>query len=121
MDDPEAALAANRAFYRAFNDGDVDAMDAIWARSSPVFCVHPGWNLLEGRDAIIESWRRILSDGNQPRVVTGGENAQILGDAAIVLCREFVAGTPLTATNLYVLEDNAWKIAHHHSSHVLST
>ena len=121
MDGPAAALAANHAFYRAFNDRDIDAMDAIWARSRPVYCVHPGWNLLEGREAVMESWRRILSDGNQPRVVTGGESAHIMDKIAVVLCREFVAGTPLTSTNLYVLEDNEWKISHHHSSHVLST
>ena len=30
--DREAVLFANEAFYRAFADRDIDAMDALWAR-----------------------------------------------------------------------------------------
>ena len=40
--DEHAVLAANAAFYRAFAERDVDAMDALWARSIPVACIHPG-------------------------------------------------------------------------------
>jgi hypothetical protein len=41
-DEREAVLAANRAFYRAFNDRDFAAMDALWAPTGPVVCLHPG-------------------------------------------------------------------------------
>jgi len=41
--DIQAALFANEAFYRAFADRDIDAMDALWARGEPVLCIHPGW------------------------------------------------------------------------------
>ena len=41
-DEREAVLNANRAFYRAFNDRDFDAMDTIWAPTGSMICVHPG-------------------------------------------------------------------------------
>ena len=118
MNPEEAVLEANDAFYRAFNQKDVAAMDAVWAQSTEVGCIHPGWNVLRGRDAVMESWAGILSNPAQPRIVSGGAAVIFLGEVAVVLCRELVAGSPLAATNLFVQEDGAWKLAHHHSGPV---
>jgi ketosteroid isomerase-like protein len=114
----EDVLAANEAFYRAFNQKDPAAMDAIWARSAPVACIHPGWNVLVGREPVLQSWEGILNNPSQPRIVSGGASVAFLGDTAVVTCRELVAGTPLAATNIYVLEDGSWKLAHHQSGPV---
>jgi len=114
----EDVLAANEAFYRAFNQKDPEAMDDVWARSQPVSCTHPGWNLLSGRDRVMESWRGILTNPSQPKIMTGGSTVHFYGDAAVVLCRELVAGAPLAVTNIYVLEDGAWKLVHHQSGPV---
>src|SRR4051812_13576433 len=46
----EDALAANETFYRAFNQKDTAAMSAVWSESVEVSCVHPGWNVLTGRE-----------------------------------------------------------------------
>jgi hypothetical protein len=35
-----------------------------------------------------------------------------------VICRELVAGSPLVATNVFVLEDEGWKLVHHQSGPV---
>ena len=118
MSAEDAVLEANEAFYRAFNQKDVAAMDAVWAGSTEVGCIHPGWNVLRGRDAVMESWAGILSNADQPRIVSGGAAVIFLGEVAMVLCRELVAGSPLAATNLFVLENGAWKLAHHHSGPV---
>src|SRR5215469_7466233 len=56
----DALLAANLDFYRAFATRDMAAMERVWARETPVLCLHPGWALLRGRDAVLESWRQIL-------------------------------------------------------------
>jgi hypothetical protein len=40
------------------------------------------------------------------------------GDTAIVLCRELVGGSPLIATNIFVREDEGWKLLHHQSGPV---
>jgi ketosteroid isomerase-like protein len=114
----EDVLAANEAFYRAFNQKDADAMDAIWARSATISCTHPGWNLLTGRERVMESWRGILTNPNQPKIVTGGATVTFFGDGAVVLCRELVAGSPLAATNIYMLEEGSWKLVHHQSGPV---
>lgn len=113
-----AVLEANERFYQAFNARDVDAMDALWARDHPVTCVHPGWNVLEGREDVLQSWRNILGNPNQPRIVAGGATATLFGDLAVVICRELVAGSPLVATNLFVLEDGEWRLLHHQSGPV---
>ena len=122
MESSEAAvLAANDAFYQVFNHKDSALMDSLWAASAQVTCIHPGWNLLQGRDAVLESWRNILNNPNQPRIVTGGATASIFDTLAIVICRELVAGSPLLATNVFVLEDGAWKLLHHQSGAVFAT
>jgi ketosteroid isomerase-like protein len=114
----EAVLAANDAFYHAFNEKDIEAMDAVWSASPDVACIHPGWNLLLGREAVIESWRRILTNPGQMRIFTGGETVVFVGEVALVLCRELVGGSPLAATNVFVQENGAWKLLHHHSGPV---
>jgi hypothetical protein len=113
-----AVLEANERFYHAFNTKDLALMDVVWARENAVTCVHPGWNLLEGRQDVLESWRNILANPNQARIVAGGANVTLIGDLAIVVCRELVAGSPLIATNLFVMENGEWLLLHHQSGPV---
>jgi len=56
MDDEQAVLAANKAFYDAFEAGDATAMAAVWSIGPHVACTHPGWPALSGRDDVLESW-----------------------------------------------------------------
>ena len=42
-------LAANAEFYAAFERGDFDAMQAIWAEDDGVVCVHPATEPIRGR------------------------------------------------------------------------
>jgi ketosteroid isomerase-like protein len=114
----EIVLAANDAFDRAFNQKDAEAMNAIWSRRDDVTCVHPGWNLLAGRDDVVDSWMSILRNPDQARIVVGGAGVNFVGEVALVLCRELVGGMPLMATNIFVLEDGTWKLVHHHSGPV---
>ena len=115
----KAVLEANQAFYRAFNAKDIDAMDAVWAQSAEIGCIHPGWNVLVGRDLGMESWEGILQNPNQPKIMTGGATVSLLNDdVAIVACRELVAGSALAATNIFIQEGGAWKLVHHHSGPV---
>ena len=121
--DPEgetAALRANETFYRALATADAEAMDAIWARSTSVSCLHPGWTLLAGREAVLGSRETILSSPQQPRIVGGGATVTMLGnDVAMVFCREVVSGSALYATNIFVKETGTWRLTHHHSGPVM--
>src|ERR1700691_3328522 len=99
MDDADAVLAANLEFYRAFTTRDIDAMEALWANTSPVACLHPGWPPLVDRDEIIDSWRGILSNPGSPRIICYDERVFLYGDTAFVICEEEIANATLIASN----------------------
>ncbi|MFL5261168.1 MAG: nuclear transport factor 2 family protein [Anaeromyxobacteraceae bacterium] len=109
-------LDANSAFYVAFSARDIAAMEAVWASEAPVMCVHPGWDALRGRDEVMESWRAILNGPGSPEIGCSHAFAQVLGDTAIVVCREHVPGGELVATNVFVREAGSWKLVHHQAS-----
>jgi hypothetical protein len=113
MTDSDDVLAANLEFYRAFTTRDLAAMDALWARAAPVACIHPGWPALSDRDAIMESWRNILANPNAPGIACYDERVLLYGETALVVCEEELEGGTLIASNLYVREDSAWRLAHH--------
>jgi ketosteroid isomerase-like protein len=120
MTDSDAVLAANLEFYRAFGARDVPAMERLWAREAPVACIHPGWPALAEREAIIESWRGILANPEAPRIACFDERVLIYGDTALVICEEELAGGTLIASNFFVREDGAWRIAHHQAGQLVA-
>ncbi len=119
-DNPEVrrVLAANQAFYESFNNKDVQAMRRTWSRREDLICIHPGWNVLQGRQAVLDSWRAILQNPEQPRILVRDAGVTMLGEVAIVISRELVAGSPLASTNLFVKEDGDWRLLHHQSGPV---
>jgi hypothetical protein len=120
MIDSDAVLAANLEFYRAFGARDLVAMEELWARRSPVGCVHPGWPALSDRDAVMESWRSILSNPEAPRIACYDERVLLYGETALVLCEEELDGGTLIASNLFVREDGIWRIAHHQAGQLVA-
>jgi ketosteroid isomerase-like protein len=109
-DEEEAVIAANRAFYRAFADGDMAAMDALWARERPVACIHPGGPVLDGRAVIMDSWASILLGPDRPTVRPQKVRVFVLGDTAFITCYERVTDGLLAATNVYARERGSWKM-----------
>jgi ketosteroid isomerase-like protein len=120
MDMGRQVLAANDAFYRAFATRDFDRMDRLWAAVLPISCAHPGWNAVRGREAVIASWRSILSNPDSPTVVAANVTAHVVGDAAYVICEERINGAVLIATNVFVREAGEWRLTHHQAGHVLA-
>ena len=113
MSEQAAVLFANDAFYVAFTTRDSDAMNDLWARSVPVTCVHPGWNVVAGRDGVMESWRAILGNPKSPQIACRQATAHVLGDIAYVVCFETIETSHLVATNVFVREDGVWRMVHH--------
>ena len=109
-------LAANATFYAAFSRRDPSLMDQIWAREAPVACLHPGWEPLLGRDAVLQSWRGILLGGGAPAIRCERATAHVLGDSAYVICVEQVPAGQLIATNVFVRERGEWRMVHHQSA-----
>ena len=124
--DEAAVLAANAAFYAAFESLSIEDMDAVWAYEEPVLCVHPGWPLLSTREQVMESWRRIFENASLMRFDITGAQVVVEGDAAWVSCTENltqvldgrVAEAKIQATNLFRRHLGEWRVAHHHGSAV---
>lgn len=120
MSDTAELLFANEAFYHVFRSRDLAAMEALWARRAPIACVHPGWQALITREAVMESWSDILSNPKAPKVDCRGARAHLLGELGparlgLVLCYEIIGRSVLTATNIFLREDGAWRMVHHHA------
>ena len=115
MRDDDDILAANAAYYRAFTNGDLAAMKRIWADDN-VSCIHPGWPVIIGREAILESYREILRNPSQERIDARNETVLVAGDEARVICVEFVGGAALAATNLFRRTEGVWRMTHHQAS-----
>ena len=116
MTDEDTILALNQAFYRAFNDRNLKAMDSLWAQKVPVSCVHPGWIALIGRAAVMASWRDVLSMPQGASLTPRAERLTIFGETAIILCEETLGNSVLVATNLFVREGDGWRMTHHQAS-----
>ncbi len=112
MDEHDAVLLANAAFYRIFAEGDAPAMDALWAKRAPVACIHPGWTALSGRERVMQSWREIFHSGPPP-IRCSDARAHLYGEVAVITCCEAIDGGVLAATNIFVREGGDWRMVHH--------
>lgn len=117
MADREAILFANDAFYLAFNNRDFAAMDALWSGEAQVSCIHPGGGPIFDREAVMESWRSILGNESVVPIRFHAPRVRVLGDCAIVVCFEEIAGNMLIAANMFQRQgrdqDHEWKMVHH--------
>jgi hypothetical protein len=108
-----AVLFANEAFYAAFTSRDLEAMEKVWSERENITCIHPGWTALLGREAVMESWRAILTNPQSPQVTITGASAMLLGEVAYVVCYEHLSDAVLAATNVFVREGGWWRLVHH--------
>ena len=128
MSDDGEVVEANASFYRAFETLDIAEMDRVWAHGEHVQCVHPGWPLLSGWDAVRTSWETIFTNTAEMRFTVSDVHAVVGDEVAWVTCTENilseVAGrvsvTAILATNLFERSAGGWRLVHHHASHVLA-
>ena len=119
---------AESGFYKAFEDGDLEAMMAVWDTGSDVVCIHPLRPRLVGLDLIKKSWSQIFH--HSPKIKIGIDNRQRLqvGDLCVhVLHENFVIEgqateqSPVVATNIYRLTGVGWRMILHHASPLTRT
>ena len=126
----EAVAATNAALYEAFETADVDRMHRLWDDVDPdaVVCVHPGWPMLRGREAVLRSWSAVMAGTDYIQFFLTDVRISILGDIAIVTCQENVltevseagdANAAVIATNVLVRRPSGWRVQVHHGSPVL--
>jgi len=119
--DPNVILFANEAFYAAFNNRDLEAMDRLWSRHTPPVCIHPGWSALTDRNEIMQSWHDIF--GNQevdPQITCHEATVLYQQNIFSVLCFEELPQGWLIATNNFVMEDGEPRIFHHQASQCMN-
>ncbi len=116
MNEQNAILAANAAFYAAIAAADVAALAQLWADDDDISCIHPGWPAIIGRTAVIGSWRDILSSAARPQILCREPYAILARQGGHVLCIELVESAALAVSNHYRLVDDVWRMVHHQAS-----
>jgi ketosteroid isomerase-like protein len=136
--DRAALLELNEALYSAFENADLDKMDALWADgglADSVVCVHPGWPTLRGRDEVMRSWAMIMANTSYIQFVLTEVEVALAGETAVITCVENIitaaddepgadptafAGAKGVATNVFRRTDAGWRLWVRHGSPVLS-
>lgn len=117
-------IAANQAFYDAFESHDIEAMAAVWELSDRVVCTHPGWTTIHGWPKVGASWRAIFNSNPLQFIITN-QHVVMLGDTALVFNDENLidprgSGT-VAALNVFARANAGWRMIAHHGSTVVST
>ena len=125
-EDNELVMQANESFYRAVESLDSGQMEKVWAEGDSIQCGHPGWQILRGRKAVMESWRRIFENTPAIRFMLTDISIEVRGAIAWVTLYENLIGavegqnvsaTVLT-TNIFEKKPEGWRLIHHHGSSV---
>jgi ketosteroid isomerase-like protein len=130
--DVDAVTAANQQLYAAFEQADIDAMEAVWDAADDVQCVHPGWPLLSGRARVMRSWSVLMANTSYIQFFLTDVTTAVYGDVAVVTCTESIltgiedqdaglAGSQrVVSTNMFRRRDGGWRLWLHHGSPVLA-
>ena len=124
MTNEREVLAANDAFYRAFEKKDIEAMSAIWSQGTGSLCIHPGRNALHGWKEIRSSWETIFRNTKYMEIETEIITTEVRNNIAYVILIENllqVSGgrrvqAQSMATNIFELLAQKWYLVHHHGS-----
>ncbi|MBD1890859.1 nuclear transport factor 2 family protein [Coleofasciculus sp. FACHB-SPT9] len=124
MSDEQEVLAANQAFYRAFEKKDIEAMSAICSQGTGTLCIHPGRKALKGRKEIRSSWEQIFKNTSYIEIETEIVTTEIRDNIAYVVLVENVfqvsggrrVKAQSMATNIFERMAQKWYLVHHHGS-----
>ncbi|MET7678925.1 nuclear transport factor 2 family protein [Streptomyces sp. NPDC005423] len=108
--DVEQVERANTTFYETLEQGDFDALSALWltpadlgvdeeyhdpADSGVISCVHPGWPVLTGRGEVLRSYALIMANTEYIQFFLTDVHVSVTGDTALVTCTEnILSGGP---------------------------
>lgn len=125
----EGLIAANAAFYAAFESLDMEAFRQVNAVSEDSVCIHPGRKPVYGWEAIQDSWSGIFEHTTYMSISPSDVKAQLHGVVGWVTCVENIYSFieveqilgRVVATNLFKWTDSGWELVLHHGSPILQS
>ncbi|KAE9611009.1 hypothetical protein Lal_00015800 [Lupinus albus] len=123
-DSKTTVFGVNSRFYDSFRNGDLAAMQAMWAKRDEVCCVHPGLKGISGYEDVIESWNIVWANYEFPLEIKLEDiKVHAKGDMGYVTCMEFVKTKGgrwggQFVTNVFEKINGHWFICIHHASPV---
>ena len=122
--DYEEIFKVNERFYKALGTRDLELMDTVWVKDSRAGCVHPGWIMLRGWQAIRQSWENVFDPRDQVDIKLSNITMEIKGDVAWVTCIQeliYINRHPIMmnvpqSTNIFERHDCGWLMILHHAS-----
>jgi len=113
--DRESAIAANEQFYAVFRSGDFARMERLWSGRDAVSVYHPNWPGIIGRDDVMASWYQVMVLSDPPEIFVSDQTVILAGRTAMVFCTEQLGDVRMTASNVFILEDDCWRMTNHHA------
>jgi len=113
--------SANAAFYAAFRNADIETMEELWSRRDEISVFHPNAKGIEGRNAVMRSWRAILVEGSPPDIAQVELAVILSGKTAMVICEEILGTVRMIATNIFANEGGVWRLVHHQATRLPAT
>lgn len=124
---PASALSSaddiELAFYEAMRRGDAERLMQLWSDDDEICCVHPGGPRLIGATAIRASFEAMLANGTIAVEPLRVHRLQTLTTAVHSVVERIRVKTAegerfawVTATNVYLLGAEGWRLVVHHAS-----
>ena len=116
-----SATHAESAFYRAFENSDIEAMMAVWALDPNIACIHPMGSRLMGRDDIHQSWVEIFQGQSTVNFQLTDVKIVETAELSVRIVEENISFSStqhavVLATNVYKLTATGWQMFLHHGS-----
>ena len=119
----ETADEIEAAFYNALQNGDIEKLMACWSDDDEIVCVHPGGARLVGPAAIRSAFDAMFANGivrAQPfkvrRLQALSASVHSVLERIEVLTQDGPRHAYVTATNVYHLTLQGWRMVAHHAS-----
>ncbi|MEX1000167.1 MAG: nuclear transport factor 2 family protein [Thermodesulfobacteriota bacterium] len=122
--DNDLVLEVNTLFYKALGTRDLELMGTVFVHDDRAGCMHPGWVMLKGWEAIRQSWENVFDPRDQLEIKLHNLTVELEGDAAWVTCiqeliyinREPVMTNVSVSTNIFEKNGSQWKMVIHQAS-----
>ncbi|MCY3986172.1 MAG: nuclear transport factor 2 family protein [Candidatus Dadabacteria bacterium] len=120
----DQVIKANKKFYDALNRYDIELIGSVWLTDGRAKCVHAGWPIIRGWEAVRESWKSIFETGGFDHVDISDFFVEVKENSAWLNCVERATYSIddrrvvvlAQATNIFELTEGEWKMALHHAS-----